>query len=415
MRTSPVSRPESEGARFLFYSHDALGLGHVRRNLAIARALTEIAPDVSVLVASGSDEIDRLGGGHNIDVLKLPGMRKVSGGRYVARRLPLDAREIRALRSRLLEAAVAAFRPAVVLSDKHPLGVRGELKAALDTARAAGAKAVLGLRDILDDPESVRKDWTEYDLFDVVEERYDAILVYGHPALFDLVNEYELPAVAAMRTRYCGYVATPGGSIEHPDDPLPKPVDRRRGPLVVATAGGGEDGRALLGAFTAAASDAAWEAVVIAGPHCEPDVREQLRRRAADAGVAFYPFVANLDRWFDAADAVVCMAGYNTVVETISRGLPVVCVPRAGPRAEQLLRARAFADLGLMRVVEPDRLDPATLRAEVDAALAGGRRPTNGLPHDILAFDGARRAAEHLLELVGRHAEPNLGSGGTSR
>ena len=32
-----------KGARFLFYSHDGLGLGHTRRNLAIAAALTEIS------------------------------------------------------------------------------------------------------------------------------------------------------------------------------------------------------------------------------------------------------------------------------------------------------------------------------------------------------------------------------------
>jgi predicted glycosyltransferase len=393
-------------ARFLLYSHDALGLGHVRRNLAIARALTDLAPEVAVLVVSGSDEIDRLGGGHHIDVLKLPGMRKLDNGGYAARRLPLDAREIRALRSALLAAAVGAFRPAVVLADKHPLGVRGELKAALDIARAAGAKTVLGLRDILDDPESVQKEWAAYDLLRVVEERYDAILVYGHPAVFDLVAAYEWPAALADRTRHCGYVATPGGSLPQPDDPQPPPVGRRRGPLVVATAGGGEDGRNLLDTFTSAVAGTDWEGVVIAGPHCEPDVREHLRRRSGEAGMAFHAFVANLDQWFDAADVVVCMAGYNTVVETVSRGLPVVCVPRPGPRAEQRLRAQAFADLGLLHVVDPERLDPATLRTEVTAAIADGRRDSPASTRGIVDFDGARRAAAHLLELAGSGETP---------
>jgi hypothetical protein len=39
--------------RFLFYSHDGYGLGHTCRNLAIARALTELAPRASVLLATG--------------------------------------------------------------------------------------------------------------------------------------------------------------------------------------------------------------------------------------------------------------------------------------------------------------------------------------------------------------------------
>ena len=115
---------------------------------------------------------------------------------------------------------------------------------------------------------------------------------------------------------------------------------------------------------------------------------------------------ANLDQWFDAADVVVCMAGYNTVVETVSRGLPVVCVPRPGPRAEQRLRAQAFADLGLLRVVEPECLDPAILRAEVTAAIADGRRDPAASTRRIVDFDGARRAAAHLLELAGSAGTP---------
>jgi predicted glycosyltransferase len=185
---------------------------------------------------------------------------------------------------------------------------------------------------------------------------------------------------------------------------------------VVATAGGGEDGRNLLDAFASAAAGTDWEGVVIAGPHCEPDVREHLRQRAGEAGVAIYAFVANLDQWFDAADVVVCMGGYNTVVETVSRGLPIVCVPRPGPRAEQLLRAQAFAALGLLRVVEPDRLDPATLRAEVTAAIADGRRETKSASRGVVDFDGARRAASHLLDLAGCGANAGrLGETGTLR
>ena len=41
-------------ARVLMYSHDTLGLGHLRRCRAIAHALVEADPGISVLILSGS-------------------------------------------------------------------------------------------------------------------------------------------------------------------------------------------------------------------------------------------------------------------------------------------------------------------------------------------------------------------------
>jgi predicted glycosyltransferase len=383
--------------RFLLYSHDALGLGHVRRNLAIARALTTIEPSAAVLVASGSDEIDRLGRGHNIDALKLPGIEKRMDGTYAARRLPLDGRAIRSLRSAILAAAASSFAPTVIVADKHPLGMRGELSDALAVVRAAGGRCALGLRDILDDPAVVRREWEAYDLAQAIEARYDLVLVYGERAVFDLVRSYALPPAVAARARYCGYVATPGDGHDVVDDPVPPSRSQRRGPLVVATTGGGKDGRMLLDAFVDAAIGAGWEPVIVAGPQRDREIDEELRARAVAAGVSYHGFVGNLGRWFDAADAVVCMGGYNTVVETLSRGLPVVCVPRVTPRVEQQMRAQAFAALGLLRVLEPDSLTADGLRRAVCDAVADGRRRIDDC---CLHFDGAERAAHHLLDLA---------------
>jgi predicted glycosyltransferase len=98
------------------------------------------------------------------------------------------------------------------------------------------------------------------------------------------------------------------------------------------------------------------------------------------------------------------MGGYNTLGEAISRGTPTVCVPRVHPRQEQLIRARAFERLGLLRTVEPDLLNPALLREEIDAVLGASRRELAARAGASLDFGGARRAATRLLELAGRAA-----------
>src|SRR2546422_4903860 len=127
--------------RFLFYSHDGLGLGHTRRHLAVAAALSELAPEASILLASGADDVTRFGLPPHIEVLKLPGLRKVANEEYASRRLRIPTAELRALRAALLVTAVKSFRPSVVLVDKHPFGISGEFRAALRAVRKFGGRA----------------------------------------------------------------------------------------------------------------------------------------------------------------------------------------------------------------------------------------------------------------------------------
>ena len=108
--------------RFFFYSHDGMGLGHVRRHIAIATALQETAPEVKVLLATSIDEVGNLGLPPNVDTLKLPGLRKIANSHYGSRRLGIPSGDMRNLRSALLCEAVKAFRPDLVLVDKHPFG-----------------------------------------------------------------------------------------------------------------------------------------------------------------------------------------------------------------------------------------------------------------------------------------------------
>src|SRR6266498_2329376 len=102
--TMPTHDPTSgqSQSRFLFYSHDGLGLGHTRRNLAIAAALVELCPDASVLLACGTDEAHRLGLPPRVEVLKLPGLRKSANDEYLSRRLPVHTDDIRDLRASIL-------------------------------------------------------------------------------------------------------------------------------------------------------------------------------------------------------------------------------------------------------------------------------------------------------------------------
>jgi predicted glycosyltransferase len=395
----------TSGSRFLLYSHDGLGFGHIRRNLGIATALTVADADASALLATSADEVHSLGIPPRVDVVKLPGLRKVANEDYTGRRLAVGGTQVIRVRNSLLEATVSSFRPAVILADKHPLGARGELEPALQLLRKDGGRAVIGFRDILDDPAQVKVEWSQADVPGAIEEYYDRILVYGHPAVVDPVTEYGLPRSLASRVRYCGYVCAPPPLDRMTRDAFPLPARGSR-PTVLATTGGGEDGFAILETFVEAATRADWHAIVVAGSQSAPEKRQRLRDAAKEAGVAYYTFVRGLDAWFGVVDAIVCMGGYNTLAEAVSRGTRTVCVPRVVPRTEQLIRAKAFARLGLLRYIHPDELNPDRLREEVNAVLGLSRTELAETARTRLGFEGAVRAAEQLLELSGRVTSP---------
>jgi predicted glycosyltransferase len=127
----------------------------------------------------------------------------------------------------------------------------------------------------------------------------------------------------------------------------------------------------------------------------------QLETIAAQTGVTFRHFVPHLSALFDSLDALVCMGGYNTLVEAAALGLPAICVPRVQPRVEQLMRAQAFERLGLVQLCHPDQLGKR-LRIQIEAALKTHHSALRSRAHTLLDFNGAARAAASLLSLATR-------------
>lgn len=387
--------------RYLFYSHDGMGLGHTRRHLAVAEALTELSPEATILLVTGANGVSRLGLPPNVEILKLPSIRKVANGEYSSRSLGVSGEDIRELRSRLLLTAVKSFQPAVVLVDKHPFGASGEFKAGLKALRQQGGRAVLGLRDILDEPAHVLNEWRPYRMQHRIAKYYDQVFIYGHRAILDSIEAYQFPPSLAARTQFCGYVVNRDSTHELVDfqSPLPDPAKDPR-PIVLATAGGGEDGFALLETFIHAAAGASWHGMVVAGPMTPEPQMLALTRLATENGVTLRQFVPQLPTLFKSVAALVSMGGYNTIVEAVSKGVPTVCVPRIVPRTEQLIRAEAFARLGLLQSLRPDQLTSQSLAKAIAQAVATPRNQLLRRAEQELRFDGARHAAGHLLKLA---------------
>jgi predicted glycosyltransferase len=392
-----TSWPDRHGSTLaLLYCHDTFGLGHLRRTLSLVEGLHDRRPDVSQLVATGSPLAHAFRLPERVDYLKLPSIAKV-GADYTARSLSVSLEEVTALRSDILAAAAKWLRPQLVVVDNVPTGLRGELLPALRELRRSGAtRLVLGLRDIVDEPERVRRAWTRDGSYELLDEAYDRILVYGHLHVFDAAAEYGFSAAARAKTRYVGYVGRREPAVR-------RRTDRA---LVLVTAGGGADGFPLLrtaleSRARASLSDARW--VVVTGPFLPPHQHDEL---AGLAGLLpdtdLIEFAPDLPALIASADVVVSMGGYNSVCEILAARRPAVIVPRVEPRLEQLLRARALERRGLVRVVHPENLTVTELALKVDELLANGA--ASGEDVDLSGLERAAAELDSLLAGVERVA-----------
>jgi predicted glycosyltransferase len=393
----PGARP-----RLLAYSHDGYGLGHLRRNLRIAVGLRRHRPDTEVLLATGAKAAERLASVHGIACVRLPSLVKAGPGRYESAEpgaTSIDA--LVARRSAILAETVSGFAPDILLVDRHPRGLHRELDEALDThrSRRPHARAVLGLRDILDEPVTIGREWDEQELTAAVVDHYDAVFCYGDRAVYDPVAEYSLPGVVADRLRYTGYLAD---DLLAPDAAAIRQAHSGGARLAVCTLGGGQDAAGIAGAFLAAMlhlRERNWRGVLITGPYMAASDVEALRIHPAAADVAIIRMVTDVPSYLAAADAVFCMGGYNTTCEVLALAVPAVIVPRTTPRLEQLMRAQRLADRGLVHWLHPDGLTPRVVAGVLAYA---ADTPQDDLLQRMtsLAHTGVRTTALMLSELL---------------
>jgi len=380
------------GRRFLFYTNECVGLGHLRRTTTLARATTELDLDSSALIITGSAASFGEAPPPRVDTIKLPVLARDQQGAYWSSRLGMGSRELQGLRAQLALTAAEAFEPAVAIVDKVPLGLSDELIPTLESLRRSGrTRLVLGLRDIEDDPAAVRRRWGPGGLVGVIRRYYDAVVVYGPEGSMDALTcigaeELDVPV------HHVGYVGAPM--------PASGPADLQPGYLLV-TVGGGADGFALLDSVLQAvrAEPVGRPVVMVTGPLMPPSEVASLHGQAAALGVRLFEMRQDMPEVIAGADAVVAMAGYNTVSEVLRAGKPALLVPRVRPSREQLVRARVLAEAGTADMLHPDELTPARMRTAIEQ-LIRRERPS----FDPADYDGAARTAELLHGLARQSA-----------
>jgi len=401
---------DASGTRVLIYSYDVFGLGHLRRSLKIAEHLAETLREVSVLIVTGNNELHTVRTDGPIDFVKLPCFHREGKDAYVPKFLGTSVRDLSRIRSQLLHATFKSFQPDLVLVDHAPTGVRGELVKSIRWLKRARpeARLVLCLRDILDDPKIVRKAWQRGRLHDVIENYYDSIWIFGSPDVYDVVAEYGFSVSLARKVNYCGYLM-PSTQVRRTREAVRDELRVGSGRFVLVTGGGGGDAYKLMRTYLKSLKGLRREfqngselhSLLILGPEMPLHDRRRLqaRAKAMRGATRLLDFSAELHNYMNAADLVISMGGYNSLCEILTLQKRAIIVPRVQPVREQWIRAERLQTLGLVDVLHPADLSPATLTAKILDALH-----PNGVAlaaaADVLDMQGLRSVARFASDEV---------------
>ncbi|KIC48254.1 glycosyltransferase [Tateyamaria sp. ANG-S1] len=359
--------------RVVLYSHDTFGLGHLRRSRALASALTQSGVAENAIILTGSPVAGRFTFPPAVDHVRLPGVKKLADGTYASQTEGMDIEATTALRSALITSTIEQYEPDLLIVDKEPTGFRGELTDTLARLRRDGrTKIVLGLRDVLDEPDVLAAEWDRKGAVAAAETFYDEIWVYGMRSVYDPTQGLPLSDAVRARTVWTGYLRRSiVDAAEVPDTPY-----------ILVTPGGGGDGAAMVDLVLSAYEqdpDLGPHAVLVYGPFLTGEVRERFEARVDALGgrVTSTGFDSKIEPLFAAAEGVICMGGYNTFCELLSFDSRAIIVPRTRPRLEQWIRAHRAEELGLVRNLDRFR-EGLTTNAMVEAirALPNQKRPS---------------------------------------
>ncbi len=385
-----------EHVRILMYSHDTFGLGHLRRCRAIAHAIVERFKGVNVIIISGSQIAGAFDFRARVDFVKIPSVIKLYNGEYDSIGEYIDLEDILMMRKLIIQRTAEAFQPDLLIVDKEPLGLKGELIPTLQMLKGTPARTVLGLRDVMDSPGQLEAEWSPKNMLEKIGTYYDRIWAYGPKRFWNPLGGLDVPASVESKVRYVGWL--------NRELPSTQPSDMHFLPenYILVTAGGGGDGIAMMEQVLAA-REHDWQneypIVLVLGPFMKSENRERIRLRASRlANVNVIDFEARLEVLLANAVGVVGMCGYNTFCEVLSFDRKALFVPRTQPRQEQYIRASRARELGLCEMLTPEEASIPDVMARALRRLPELPQPSRNLESgDLSGLDVICDDIENLV------------------
>jgi predicted glycosyltransferase len=319
------------------------GVGHLARCSAIARGLRAIS---HVTMFSGGPPVENYELPSGVDFIQLPAVRWARTADSIP--VPVDpqysAAEIDSLRSDRLVESYRLRKPKVVVIEYFPFAPKrfgATLDRLLEEIRNERVRPIV-VCSIRAYPRTWETDVDAAWINEKLRKNFDCVLHHADPELFPLssLGSYIEAALSGIPVTQTGFVRRPISRFAGN-----RPVNG----LLLTVGGGGAIGANLLERWINCAKAGSRELFpinVVCGPLMDPENRKRLRAYEND-DITVHDWVENIDQLMSASRAVVCLGGYNTLVEALSLNKAVLSFPNK-VLGDQAFQAKALCSQGML-------------------------------------------------------------------
>ena len=362
----------AEKPRVLIYCQHILGMGHLIRSMAIARALKNCV----VTFINGGESLSGVQVPPWVSIENLPSISSDSEFQELKTHCQdTTLEQVQQARKHRLMELYETIRPDVLLIELFPFGRKRfafELLPLLAHIRLAedSTQVVCSLRDILvTKPDQTRhEDW----VVSLMNRYFDLLLIHSDPTFQTLDETFSRRTDLHCDVHYTGFVTQ--DSETEADLPIaelaPLPHDI---PLILASVGGGRVGYELLEGTVRASFllTIPHRMLVFTGPYMPDHQYKQLQHLAAQhPHIEVHRFTTSFQSLMRQAVLSISMAGYNTCMNVLKTGTKALVLPFTGHKNdEQTIRAKKLEQRGLLTVLKPEELIPEQLAAKIAASL----------------------------------------------
>lgn len=346
--------------KILFYCQYLAGMGHLVRSTEIIRSLVQ---DFRVCLVIGGEPIEQFQVLDGVEVVYLPALRE-EAGELIA--LNQSVGSVKVARRQQLLTLFDQLQPDCVITECFPFSkykMAFELLPLLERAKAAQAKVVCSLRDLIMTQSMSEKGLARKQarILDQVRQFYDLVLCHSDRNLQSLDACFPSTHALTCEVFYTGYVAQSLAISSEQQENL-------QSPRIVASVGGGRYGYSLLKAICKVGpllqQAIPHQIYAFTGPFMPESEFESLKALAASQpNITLQRFTPHLMDYLYGADLSISLGGYNTTMNVLSTQVRSLILPSPSPDQadEQWIRASRLAQLGAVDVLCSDQLSPAAL------------------------------------------------------
>jgi UDP-N-acetylglucosamine--N-acetylmuramyl-(pentapeptide) pyrophosphoryl-undecaprenol N-acetylglucosamine transferase len=368
-----------------------IGMGHVSRDITLAKKLEE--KNVDVTFASYGSGYEMLSKQGNYKILKLPDIQLYGGNgeldiKYTAKKsinMPFIFLKSIYHESKIIK----ELKPDLVIGDSHysaPITCKMlKIPCILITN-----ELTLNFAELYPDRKII--EYAENGLKRFIEDvsnQCNAIIIP------DIENSIEIPPKLRDITAFTGpFLKRNPSQIEDKNELRKKLGFHEDDTIVLVTVGGSKFGKKLLNLII---DSAKWidcnKMIIVTGPQISSDFILDSNK------IVKKEFLDDIMEWMKLSDVVISLAGHNTTMELASLGIPSILVP-IDNHSEQIKNALNMKKYGISAVKNINELNPQEFADDINNILHNDdlKQEAEVVKKEFSKYDGKENAAKIILK-----------------